>query len=220
MADNEGVTFNITFMDGQSVSVCMPASETVGALSAAAGKELGIAEHCFVKLLCEHKVLLRSQSLSDLGNATDLIGMVSSESDVKILKQAAGNFDAYHELIAAATQEEATDESGDTYPTVATKEFPNILEVLREMGGDEAKLEFMKEEEDGLLRYWGAEGEMLLPTLDTSELRKKLGVQKLTELTFSIGVNSDMFNRGLGVGREAAPQIKSTVDDKGHPRDW
>eukprot|EP00929_Paragymnodinium_shiwhaense_P004454 TRINITY_DN10543_c0_g1_i1.p2 TRINITY_DN10543_c0_g1~~TRINITY_DN10543_c0_g1_i1.p2 ORF type:complete len:191 (-),score=30.21 TRINITY_DN10543_c0_g1_i1:286-858(-) len=58
---------------------------------------------------------------------------------------------------------------------------------------------------------------MLLPTLDTSELRRKLGVEKLTELTFSVGINSDMYNRGLGIGLEASPMMNCTVDEKGIP---
>eukprot|EP00929_Paragymnodinium_shiwhaense_P004458 TRINITY_DN10543_c0_g3_i1.p1 TRINITY_DN10543_c0_g3~~TRINITY_DN10543_c0_g3_i1.p1 ORF type:complete len:276 (-),score=52.10 TRINITY_DN10543_c0_g3_i1:121-948(-) len=143
--------------------------------------------------------------------------MVSMESDVKILKQAAGNDDAYSKLLAAASEQEAANEEGAANRTLCTKEFPTILEVLKEMGGEAVTLERMKQEEDGLLRYWGKHGEMLLPTLDTSELRKKLGVEKLTEVTFSVGVNSDCYNQGLGIGIEASPMMNCTVDERGIP---
>lgn len=64
----------------------------------------------------------------------------------------------------------------------------------------------------GLLEYSGRKGEMILPSLDAAPLLKVLRKECLSSVTLAVGVNSDSYNRGLGVVVEASPQINETEE--------
>jgi len=63
-----------------------------------------------------------------------------------------------------------------------------------------------------LLIYSGKEGEIILPSLDAKPLLHSLRKNELPSATIVVGVNSDSFNRGLGIVVEASPQINETEE--------
>jgi len=58
-----------------------------------------------------------------------------------------------------------------------------------------------------LLMYNGTEGAMILPSVDAKPLLLSLEKDSLSSVTLKVGINSDSFNRGLGVIVEGSPQI-------------
>lgn len=69
--------------------------------------------------------------------------------------------------------------------------FPRITEVLA--------LTSLEEKPSNMLALSGEESATILPSLDASPLLKALGQSKLDRVTFLVDVNSDSYNRGLGV---------------------
>lgn len=92
--------------------------------------------------------------------------------------------------------------------------LPNILEYYRETGllGPLQTSKRMLQVEDGLLAYSGAEGEMILPSLDVTPVIKFYKMETFVSVTIIVGVNSDSHCCGLGVAVEASPQINETKE--------
>jgi hypothetical protein len=57
---------------------------------------------------------------------------------------------------------------------------------------------------------------MILPSLDVAELIDKLKLDELKQITIIVGVNSDVYNRGLGVTLKADPSTAAAED----PEEW
>jgi hypothetical protein len=74
-----------------------------------------------------------------------------------------------------------------------------------------------------LLEFIGEEETMIMPSLDVTALLAKLQTDKLEKITYIVGVNSDSYNRGLGVTLKATHNTTdngSDVASSGNREDW
>lgn len=62
--------------------------------------------------------------------------------------------------------------------------------------------------EDGMFCYGGGDGHIVVPSIDLSEVLSAHGVQQVARVEISVHVNSDAYNRGLGVVLEASPLLQ------------
>lgn len=201
----------VTMMNGKKVSVQVDESSTVRHVQQAAEAQLELEPHTSLKLVCSGNVLLASMPVASL-ETHSLFGTVTREQDVHILKQAASSYAGYVDLM-----ENATVETLEGARIASTAELPTILDVLEQLAGEHKELPELAQLEDDRLRFWGENGELLMPPLRASPLRRALGVERLDEVTITVTCNSDCYNQGLGVGVEASPLLNTTVDEKGIP---
>jgi len=209
MADT--VTFTVTTAGGEELKAELESSSTVLQLREACEKQVELQPCTFLKLWQNAHVLLDKVLLTKIDRDQAIYGIVVQETDLASLLQAAGSFEVYVELLAGAQKE------GDN-PCVTIGPFPTIVDVLEQMCGERPEGMFLSPgEKPGTLQYQGAEGDLLLPSLDGAQLLTALGAEKMEQICICVEVNSDAYNRGLGVVLEASPLLDATVDENGLP---
>ena len=94
--------------------------------------------------------------------------------------------------------------------------MPSILEVLEDMGGQAPSMQHLcTGDRDGTLKFSGADGDLLLPSLDATALLATAGLARFARVSMCIELNSDAYDQGLGVVLEASPLMENTVDEEG-----
>jgi len=112
---------------------------------------------------------------------------------------------------------EAWKEQATTPSVVRIGPMPSILDVLTDLGVPKDQLEHLRVIPEGVLEFNGKQRQLVLPSLDTEQLRATTGFDQLKRITVCIGINSDAFNNGLGVVLEASSLVDFTIDEKGIP---
>jgi len=106
----------------------------------------------------------------------------------------------------------------DSHGNALVGPLPDIFEYYRETGllsplKDVSKhLTIQEIHGSRVLAYNGTEGAMILPSLDAVPLLRAVRKDILPKITVMVGVNSDSYNRGLGIIIEASPQINETAE--------
>ncbi|CAE8689230.1 unnamed protein product [Polarella glacialis] len=93
--------------------------------------------------------------------------------------------------------------------------MPSILCVLEEMTGDlhVTQVDHLRKGQlPDTLELSGAESALLVPSLDAMPLLKAAGAGSFDRVTVSVDVNSDAYNRGLGVMLEISPLVKGGAE--------
>eukprot|EP00442_Polarella_glacialis_P047009 CAMPEP_0115067320 /NCGR_PEP_ID=MMETSP0227-20121206/11322_1 /TAXON_ID=89957 /ORGANISM="Polarella glacialis, Strain CCMP 1383" /LENGTH=352 /DNA_ID=CAMNT_0002453369 /DNA_START=20 /DNA_END=1079 /DNA_ORIENTATION=- len=93
--------------------------------------------------------------------------------------------------------------------------MPSILCVLEEMTGDlhVTQVDHLRKGQlPDTLEFSGAESALLVPSLDATPLLKAAGAGSFDRVTVSVEVNSDAYNRGLGVMLEISPLVKGGAE--------
>ncbi|CAK9071841.1 unnamed protein product [Durusdinium trenchii] len=172
------------------------------------------------------EVLCDQISVTELDPSQPIFAVVARETKVEILLQAAGSYQGYKDLIKAAP----SSPEGENIKVM--KGLPSILAVLEDMGGQQPDVKDLRQGEHGELLMTGELGHLLLPSLsvealqppsaDTAaeasgqrELQREL--QPFTKVIFSVQLNSDAYNQGLGIVLEQPPSMQCEMDRNGIP---
>lgn len=211
MDTEDQVSFSIFFPGGDPFQVSVPRQGCVQALREAAEEVHTVPPACLLKLFQAGQLLHDEGLLSSLDAALPLFAVVSRESRVEVLLQAAWSFSGYRDLLASAPDRGAKRRR--------VEEVPTILAVLEELSGEPKEVERLKAgEARGSLEFaGGSRGVLLLPSLDAAPLLEAAGSDRFTSVTVSVEINSDAFNRGLGVVVEAPAVMDHAVDEMGLP---
>lgn len=91
--------------------------------------------------------------------------------------------------------------------------LPTILEFCERTGQRRPDgLDAVGGEAKGLVSYHGEEGALLVPSLNAASLLGAINTVGAVSVTLLVGVNSDSFDRGLGIIIEAPPTINETQE--------
>jgi len=205
--------FQVCFTNGSQLEVQCSEGDTVQQLRESIEEKHEIPEATNLKLIQGARVLLDDVAVSELIANQPVMAIVTRETRLDVLLHASSSAGLYKEVLAAASSTDAAPDSLTTPP------FPTILEVLEDMSGQTPNMEHLKPDESpGLLLYSGREGDLLLPSLDLSQLCCAGGKARPAQsVSLTIGVNSDAYNRGLGVVLEASPLVELPKDFKELP---
>eukprot|EP00411_Alexandrium_monilatum_P124000 CAMPEP_0175640746 /NCGR_PEP_ID=MMETSP0097-20121207/4404_1 /TAXON_ID=311494 /ORGANISM="Alexandrium monilatum, Strain CCMP3105" /LENGTH=324 /DNA_ID=CAMNT_0016946501 /DNA_START=27 /DNA_END=1001 /DNA_ORIENTATION=+ len=194
--------------NGTTVEVKLFAGATVRDLRAEVAKQRPPPEHKELRLVHNAQVLQDDVEVDGLDASLPLFAVLSQDSRTEVLLKVVSEY-------AGLTAGKAVD------GVVAVGPMPSIFDVLQEMGGKAPDEEVTKLRRSpwsgGLLEFRGSEGSLLLPSLELTGLLAANGASKAQRATLSIGVNSDQFNRGLGVVLEASPLMEASAATEGLP---
>eukprot|EP00933_Yihiella_yeosuensis_P036044 TRINITY_DN2973_c0_g3_i3.p1 TRINITY_DN2973_c0_g3~~TRINITY_DN2973_c0_g3_i3.p1 ORF type:complete len:334 (-),score=61.14 TRINITY_DN2973_c0_g3_i3:288-1289(-) len=206
------LTFNVSMMSGDAMDVNVPSDGTVLHLREGVEAIHEVPPACLLKMFQGGDVLEDQRLVSELNAEEQIFAIVVRETKVEILLQAAGSYQGYKDLLASASDD----------PDEATSKLvgpmPSILSVLEDMRGEPVEVaNLVKAEDPERMEFGGSDGVLILPSLDADPLLKKAGKESFTAVTLTVEVNSDAYNRGLGVVLEASPLMEPSKDDKGLP---
>jgi len=218
-ASSSLVVFSIFMPGGAKYEVSVTSVDKVLALRDGFKKLHEVPDGCVAKLFQDGKLLIDTQPITDFDASQPLFAVVARETTIEHLLQAVGEYPAFTDIVREAGQEkgETTAEAVEPSRNLELGTMPNILDVLEEMGGKTPDLPNLAKGTDCLLDFSGADGDLINPCLDTAELLRAKGVEKFASVTISVEINSDAYNRGLGVVLQASPMMDSTIDDAGIP---
>jgi len=206
------VAYAVTLPGGTIHSVSLSSDGTVLELREGVEKLHQVPPACFLKLFQDGQLLLDKDPLAGVDATQPVFGAVSQDTSVQALLQASGKYWGYTDIVKGMVKDEIDPHM------FCSPCMPTILQVLEDMGGQAPEMtNLRKGAKDGTLEFTGAEGDLILPSLDASPILVAAGVDAFTQVTLIIEVNSDAYNRGLGVVLEASPLLDSTVDEAGLP---
>lgn len=209
---DESIKLCVVLAGGTTFEIAMNPSECIIALRAGVEKQHSLPPACLLKLFQDGQLLHDDIPIKDIDCTQPIFGTISRETKLEVLLQAAGLYAGYQNMLRSAVAGAADPKSITVGPV------PTILEVLEEMGGQAPDLKHLSSGDvDGALKFSGADGDLLLPSIDASALLSAVGAEKFASVTVSIELNSDAFNAGLGVVLEASPLMDSSVDEHGLP---
>lgn len=197
---------------GQEYRVSLSSAENVSALREGVEKQHEIPPACFLKLFQDGQILLDKDPLSGVDATQPIFGAVSRDTSVQALLQAAGKYYGYTDILKGFTKDESDPK------TFSSACMPNILQVLEDMGGQAPEMpNLRKGAKESSLEFTGANGDLILPSIDAAPLLAAIGADAFHSVTLIVEINSDAYNRGLGVVLEASPLLDSTIDESGLP---
>ncbi|CAJ1432618.1 unnamed protein product [Effrenium voratum] len=202
--------FSVSTAGGATYEVAAAALENVMQLRLELEKQIEVPDGCYLKLFHSAEVLQESQAVSELDAAQPIFAVVARETDVEKLLEAASSFKGYKELLKAASSPE-----GAAHAIRIIHEMPSILAVLEDMGGQPANLEHLRSSEHGL--EMSTMGHLLLPALKAEVLLNSARKERFSKVVFRVQLNSDAYDRGLGVVVVQSPFLDRTLDSFGLP---
>lgn len=185
----------------------------VQALREGVEKQHEIPAACILKCFQDGSLLLDEDPIKQIDTSQPVFGVVARETRLEVLLQACGKFSGYVDVMMKAVKGAEDPKTRITIPPL-----PDIITVLTDMGGQVPDLEHLaKGKIEGSLEFSGSNGDLILPSIDAAPLLAAAGADKFAAVTMCIEVNSDAYNRGLGVVLEASPLMDSSVDESGLP---
>lgn len=204
--------FAVMFAGGTTLEVSVPKSDTVKALRGSVEQKHDVPPACIMKLFQGQQILLDSMPIGELSMVDPVFAVVARETNLEVLLQAAGTYNGYKELLRGASPDP------DDINIKVVGPMPSILAVLEDMSGQAPNVpNLCAGSKDGSLEFSGADGALLLPSLDATPWLAAAGVDLFKSVTIVVEVNSDSYNRGLGVVLEASPLMDVTIDESGFP---
>jgi len=170
-------------------------------------RQKNVPHGCILKIFQGAQLLADDVPIDRLDSSQPLFAVISRDTKLEVLLQASGSWGGYHDMLASAASPPDDERARVLGP------MPTILAVLEDLGGQPAEMKAIRAGPQSL-EYVGQKGDLLLPSLDATPLLTAAGVEKFARVTLSIQVNSDAFNRGLGVVLEANPLTESTPDSE------
>jgi len=209
----EELCFNVMLSSGASFQLKAEPSDAVVVLMRDLAAVYEVPPYCIVKLFQSGQLFLEDAAVSQLDAGQPIFAVVARETKIEILLQGAGSYPGYAEVLREARPDATT-------PTTRVVEgLPSILHVLEELGGAPPKMDTLRPgaENEGTLVFTGKDGGLILPSLSAVPLLAAAGAEKFARATLSVELNSDAFNRGLGLVVEASPLLEEAVDESGFP---
>lgn len=206
------LVFNVVLSSGKSFTLAAEATDAAVVLMRGLAAVHEVPPACNVKMFQSGQLLLEDAPVSGIDTEQPLFAVISRETKVEILLQAAGSYHGYAELLRLAQADPAEQMTRHVGP------LPSILHVLEELGGQPPQLDTLRVGASGSgLEFTGNKGELILPSLDATPLLEAVGAKSFARATVRVEINSDAQNNGLGVVVEASPLVEGTVDESGIP---
>jgi len=200
------LTFSVSTVNGTTYDISCSEADTVHALRInLETNHIEVPEACYLKLFHGAEVLADTVLVKELDPTQPIFAVNARETRVEALLEAAGSYWGYKELLKKAPSTE-----GDHVKIV--KGIPSILAVLEDMGGQKPEVEHLKMSGDGM-EMSGNNGYLLLPSISAAVLEKDF-----SKVVFSIQLNSNAYNQGLGVVLKEPASMQSDVDQSGIPK--
>eukprot|EP00747_Dinoflagellata_sp_TGD_P037505 gnl/TRDRNA2_/TRDRNA2_139119_c0_seq1.p1 gnl/TRDRNA2_/TRDRNA2_139119_c0~~gnl/TRDRNA2_/TRDRNA2_139119_c0_seq1.p1 ORF type:complete len:364 (-),score=69.89 gnl/TRDRNA2_/TRDRNA2_139119_c0_seq1:101-1192(-) len=208
------INLSISTVGGRTIGVCVAPVALMAEVRAIVEQKLVLPPATYLKLLQNGQILQDDMPVAKLNDSVPLFAAVARETDVEVLLQAAGSYEGYREMLKSATVKPNAAESGGV---AVVGPMPTILAVLEDMCGQAVawKDGTLRVASAGgsLLEFCGSNGAMLLPSLEASPLLEVLDGASISHVIICAGVNSDSYNRGLGLVVEASPLLDATEDE-------
>lgn len=213
------VQFTVVLAGGTSHTLAAQASDVMLVLMRGLAAVHEVPPTCTVKLFQSGQLFLEDSPVSLLNAEEPVFAVIARETNLDILLQGAGSYAGYAELLRSSGAD-----AGDP-TTRLVPSMPSILHVLEELSGQAPDLgEALRagREGEGTLVFAGGGArdaceELLVPSLDLAPLLSAAGAPSFFGATLSVELNSDAYNRGLGVVLEQPPLLDNTVDEHGMP---
>jgi len=203
------MVFSVSLAGGATYEVEAEPRDSVSHLRLKLEKQIEVPEACYLKMFHSTEVLPEGKLVSELDAEQPIFAVVARETDVEKLLQAAGSYNGYKELLKRAGS------PGGATNIKVIPVIPSILAVLEDMGGLPVTIEHLKSTEHGL--EMSTQGHLLLPALNAEPLLSLNKKERFSKVVYRVQLNSDAYNRGLGVVFQQSPFMDSTVDSKGLP---
>ncbi|CAE8631314.1 unnamed protein product [Polarella glacialis] len=199
----EQVKFSVSLPNGDTFDVEVPCCGTAFALRQAVEVQHETPAACILKIYQMGRLISDGVNLSDLDPQQPVIAVRPREEGVEKLLLASGSHEVYQELLRTAPAHP------DDNKTRVLGPMPSILSVLEEMSGQVIELEFLRKGQlPETLEFDGADGALLVPSLDAMPLLTAAGAGSFDQVTISVEVNSEASDHGLGVMLESSPLMK------------
>lgn len=212
MANCNSMCFSVLFTGGSKYTVDLSPSDQVIHLRAGVEKQTETPPACLLKLFQDGQILLDDMAIKDLDCEQPVFGVVVRETKLEVLLQAAGSYEGYRKMLC-----EAQPAPGDEKTRVVGP-MPSILFALEELSGQKMEMKNLElGDAEGQLKFYGDAGDLLMPSLDAAPLCDKAGAKLFDKVTLSVDVNSDAYNRGLGIVLEASARMDNTASEDGLP---
>jgi len=202
----------VCMKNGKEISVKVVADDYCNVIREKAEEHVDVPADMILKLMQKGQVLLDLLLVDKLDAGEPVYAMVARNTGVDLYIQAAGTFECYQDVLRASTA------STDDPNLLNIGPMPSILRVLEdtmEQAVDVPGLSAGKRE--GYLEYAESEGALLVPSLDSAALLTMHQATSFSQLVITVGVNSDSYNRGLGIGVEPSAVIDQTISSEGLP---
>eukprot|EP00439_Symbiodinium_sp_Y106_P001497 s3465_g1.t1 len=181
------LTLSVSTVTGKTFEVQCLKEDTVGTVREELQKtHIEVPAACFLKLFHGPQALHDGLPVAELDPSQPILAVIGRETKVEVLLEAAGSWRGYKELVQAA----AASCAGQKVKVI--KKIPSILDVLEDLGGQMPEVADLRQGEKGL-ECKAENGHLLLPSLNLEEL------QGFSKVVFSVKLNSDAHNQGLGV---------------------
>eukprot|EP00747_Dinoflagellata_sp_TGD_P037506 gnl/TRDRNA2_/TRDRNA2_139119_c0_seq2.p1 gnl/TRDRNA2_/TRDRNA2_139119_c0~~gnl/TRDRNA2_/TRDRNA2_139119_c0_seq2.p1 ORF type:complete len:379 (-),score=68.10 gnl/TRDRNA2_/TRDRNA2_139119_c0_seq2:101-1237(-) len=215
---SQDISLTISTVGGRTLDVSVASVALVAEVRRIVEQKLVLPPATYLKLLINGQILKDEMPVSELECSVPLLAAVARETDAEVLLQAAGSYQGYREMLERATVKPEV-AGGDTVSggVAVVGPMPTILAVLEDMCGQAVawKDGTLRVASAGgsLLEFCGSNGAMLLPSLEASPLLEVLDGASISHVIICAGVNSDSYNRGLGLVVEASPLLDATEDE-------
>lgn len=212
MANCNSMCFSVLFTGGSKYTVDLSPSDQVIHLRAGVEKQTETPPACLLKLFQDGQILLDDMAIKDLDCEQPVFGVVVRETKLEVLLQAAGSYEGYRKMLCEAQP------APDDEKTRVVGPMPSILFALEELSGQKMEMKNLElGDAEGQLKFYGDAGDLLMPSLDAAPLCDKAGAKLFDKVTLSVDVNSDAYNRGLGIVLEASALMDNTASEDGLP---
>lgn len=204
------LTFSVASVTGKTYDVMVKGEDRVKELREEVERYIEVPEACYLKLFHGAEVLHDALPLTALDPTEQVFAVVARETKVELLLQAAGSYEGYKELLKTAP----SSPEGDHIKVV--KGLPSILAVLEDMAGQKPEIEHLRAGEHGL-EMSSKDGHLLLPSINSGVLLRESRKEQFSKVVVSVQLNSDAYNKGLGLVVEEPPSMQSDTDPSGLP---
>jgi len=207
----ELITFQVMSTGGYEIEAAVSSDASVLDLRGVVAAQLQhLPAGANLRLLQGPQVLSDRQSVSALDPNELLFAVVCRDTPLEQLLLEAGSYEGYADILSEAFK-------NNDATSVTTGPMPSILDVLEDMGGQPPKMDGVTMSADGAMQFASENGALILPSLDLKPHLKAAGIIEAKSVTLCVGVNSDAYNRGLGVVVNANPSLDVSTSEDGLP---
>jgi len=210
----DSVHLKVHMANGSAFDISVQKTQAVGDVRQQVEIQHPVPPATYLKLMQNGQVLLDTFPVSKVDTSQPMFAIIAKDTRTEVLLQAAGTFEGYEDLL----QNAVVVEDGEVQSMLSVGPLPSILTVLEEMGGNPEEFEGVRPgANEGTLEFSGQDGALLVPSLDASVLLLKQPDAAISHVIITAQVNSDSYNRGLGIGVEPSPLLDKTVREDGLP---
>jgi hypothetical protein len=204
------ITFQVMMASGKEIEAAVSSLASVLDLRGVVAPHVELLAGANLRLLQGPQVLSDKLPISALDPSELIFAVVCRDTPLEQLLLEAGTYEGYAEILSKAFRDKEA-------KNVTTCPVPSILDVLEDMGGQPPKIDGVTGGAEGTIQFANENGVLILPSLDLRPYLSAAGADKAKSVTLCVGINSDAYNRGLGVVVNANPSLDVTMNESGLP---